>query len=426
MTLGFLLLLLVASKPVLDFFWQSKFSLFGRSISPQGLLGIAFFLLSFFIANFDFRNEKNFRQVAAFRFCYAFSMLLILSRLCFKIGDAEMTLRYGASMAALIIIPWSVRSVAGDTKKISSIGALLVFSLVSVIATIILQLLGFLPWQSFDNFFLMQKLVEITKVGRLSGAYFHPLDLVRVLIWPYLLICNLMLVQNQKKLNTIMLFSLFTLWNLVLFLTTHRLSIFLAVTIISLLCWQKKTLRICLQAYLLICLSWLIGGAMIAERAKAPIEKVISVANLTSNPSDGSDASLSISKFATNASRGRLHFWQQHFDWISSFSVLELASGTRRDFPKDADHEAQAHNQLLDLLERFGILGVLSFVAAIILGIWKMQVPPPWKISTLACLGIYSLITEPLFAPTFLWWAVLYCSLPMLFVVNIYEESHSL
>lgn len=427
-----ILLLVILLKPVVDFFWDSKFLILGREVSPTVLPN---FLVTGMVMALAARKRD--RDAALFLFL----SLIFLASIPWNPLNLVFSLRYWASMAGIYFLyQLDLQSFSDDEKK--QVFNLFYKVCIVVVASTLLQLLGLVPFLTQDR--LISKIMSVTNdwkdmrletrtIYRLSGLYYHPLDLVRVLVWPYILCVTLFCRHFLKpaiNANTkpIYLFSIFAL-NLIVYLTTHRttvlLFLFFPMVAAFFVTGRRFKFRFLFQVTVPILFAWALGTVYLVKTYEISPYSAFLPGNLLGiglsekKPGVTNLDSLKGGLIVTMHANGRgipdSGFWPRHLKYFSSLSPKEKLFGNQSPFPAGA--EAEPHNLVLDLLERFGFFGTFFFLSILVLWIYRRIFPlwvsaqglgklQAWLI--LITFFSYNLITEALNMPTFAWWMLFY------------------
>jgi len=433
------LLSVVALKPAIDFAWKVRVGTLGFSTSIQGVLGIVVFFVSVLLASLQLfkrgQSDRKFRNLAAL---FLGTSAYLVTGILRKTTNTEFALKYVASLAGLIFIPWSFHVLKGNDSSTSKKLRWLIAATVSlVILSLFLQLLGILPWQTFDMLpvkFFGENFGSLLKVGRLTGFYYHPLDLVRSLVWVFNAMMLLYITGIRSGKTSLLM--LMAAYQFLLVRTTHRSSMILSVSTMAFLFLYSRRWRPIVAIFAVTLVGWLSSALVFKAIDGVDFFTVFSPAPLimsrpdipetvktsAASPHQGlglnlappvniDEAKLASAETPVLLLRGRTAFWRSHFAWLGSFSAREWLLGTSRHFP--ANKEAEPHNQAIDSIERFGLIGLLLICGIYLYAFMIMPVPSTWKLVALGTLFCYGMMTEVIVMPTFTWWAVLFVYAPL-------------
>jgi hypothetical protein len=255
------------------------------------------------------------------------------------------------------------------------------------------------------------------------------------MIWPYCFI--LFFLFRQLSIKKLILFAIFQIQFL---LTTHRTSIILSYLILAffILCYREKiktsfsivatALLTILTVFSLNSLHsdvpfWRIFGL---EQFSDALRTESIIANRNHNRSNNSSDDKAQSEVNHNHfspighARGRTGFWANHSRWIASQPFKNLLLGSSYPMP-EVYGEKQPHNQILDLIERIGLVGLVVFVLFFVLALKStITAFSPLTLSLLGSFLVYSLITETFVSPSFPWFFFL-----SLILANHLEREHT-
>lgn len=395
-------------KPVLDFFWNYKIPLGNFSLSFQGIIGLIWIAFAISLSVISIRNRTHQLYLIFFSLC--------TTNLVRHTGTSDFTLKYCSSISGLVIIPLLFEVLRSQHRYMKQLRWFTNVSLSLIGASLLLQLSGVIPWHTFDDLVIgidpINCATTLKKTGRLTGFYYHPLDLLRTTIWFFLgLAERSFLAPTNITYFAIAAFSFFATR------TVHRTSLILCVLLVVLLSIRHKNFGRGSKIIVIFLLSfaaslsffsftsgynyWSLFGRSKFIFANAQECKGLSdliQETIRSTPEKNTEWKVG---------RSRSHYWKTHARWIKdTFTPMEWLIGTSHDFPKN--EEPEPHNQLIDSLERFGILGTVLIIAMILITFRQIPAPTYWKGAILFILGFYGMITEVLVMPTFMWWALLF------------------
>jgi hypothetical protein len=395
------LLILTGLKPLIDCTWNLKMGPFNLQ-SLVGLLMVA-------AATVEGLRQHKGHWRAFLVVALAIPALTILNG-----GSMIFTLKYLASYAGFFLVP--VLILRARREQLKYLRWAVAISLVVVVASLFLQMAGLIPWQSFDqfghDFYGKPGLTPSNNiVGRLTGFYYHPLDLARFLAWVFMAVVAECLVYYPAVAGFIFLQYVFLR-------TTHRTTMIYAVLTTALICFMqsptnKKRVMSFTALLAVTVLSWWAGITMTKTHTPVGMEDLFNANHfvdaraLTSPPGTFEDNH----GVQLNMGRGRYRIWVTHGQWVSStFSAREWLLGSGRTPMNVVDEEP--HQQLLDFLERYGLIGTALLVWAFWVGFAAIPAALSLKVAAAVTLVWYGLVTECLVMPTFTWCAALYMTTP--------------
>lgn len=424
--IGFLL------KPLVDFLWDSKISLGAHLASPTMIPNLFITLMALSVALR--KKDAQSRVFALVTCCFVASIFWNPINLIFS-------LRYWASFSGVYLI------LQMNFQRLTSVEKSRYLNLAACVAGIVVlstlfQIFGLVPYLTKD--WLISNIKHIqgdwtnvdfdrTVVSRVSGLYYHPLDLVRVLIWPYLFMVTFLGIDSHSvKLNfnrTLIYAVLFFAMNLIVYLTTHRTTLLLFLFLPSLMLLFLRNfsakIKFALTTLLPIFIAWAVGTTFLVNRYNVSpysaflpgslIGLGLSKQGSGQTNLDSVKGGLLLSIHANGRGIPNDGFWPVHLKYISSLPLEEKLLGTQTPFPPG--REAQPHNLFLDLLERYGILGccflllvLCSWAIKMLLSLWKSETRfGPFNVVAVSVIFIvYNFITEAFNMPTFAWWMFLY------------------
>ena len=402
-----LVFFLILTRPITDMFWQFRVGVGSLATSPQGWLGLLFILLALPVAMQQVSRGRGAQRIVAALFLVFFT--LVAMGFAIHGGQMDFILKYVSSLSAFVVVPWAF---AHPRPWRHGLAAAVV---VAVVGSAFLQLFGVLPYHVFDNIHVYDPSSHnnIMQVGRLSGAYYHPLDLMRVLIWVWFALL-LGLVRGPVRAAILAAVPAAALF------TTHRVTMIVILLSAAVASMSRPRSR-GLMALILCVAIWAFSGVGYkAVTGKPILSTMIPSEFLTSTNEDPVPAqgefvakpSVRLQLVESNNVRfanGRGTFWAAHWGWLRTFAPLELAFGTgRRPIPL---REWEPHNQAIDAMERFGILGILILAAFFLAAIRSAPASLLAKVLAVVALALYGAMTEILVMPTFslmaaafLWW----------------------
>ena len=412
-------LLLVSFKPIIDFFWETKLKLGHLAVNLQGfaaliLLGLTILLL---IMHRTSLISKKIPTWAQFLF-WVLSVLAIYHILVVP-RSLEWTLKYWTAASGLLFIPWAssvlLERASYDPKPYYWISKSIGISLSLVFIGMLLQLFGLKDWATLDTF------QNLGNVGRLTSFYYHPLDLVRVLIWVAALLTILLLApsKNQTRSQAILLWSSFFFLNFLLLRTTHRTTLIFCLflpLILGLL--NKKIPKGILMTFVVI-LSWNVWGFLPSGRGFSvgifELNHFIDFGTTAPDSSQIGSPSTGVApikkEFEFEFGRGRSKIWHEHWEWMKTFTPLEWALGAREEWPRDSQF-LQTHNQVIDLVETFGLVGLFVLGSLLTLTLISSSASLSFKVPIALVYFFYAMISQPLVSPTFVWWSLVFLTFP--------------
>lgn len=426
-----LVITIVGIKPVIDCAWSVRVGWGGFKTSLQGFIGIGFLALSTGLALIAFKDgglwkgfsafERRRLQIMAALFLMTLGVIAF-STIRFKPG-IEFALKYASGAAGLFTVSWCLFYIRNDAKRLFWLSAFVLVSFAVLCGAMLLQVFGLIQWQVFDLVPWMPPngFASWAQVPRLTGFYYHPLDVFRTGIWGFLFLLFFIFRAKKSKLFRFVLlmiaFQVLALW------TTHRASFLVMILATVLAVFFFKAPKRGTLALSAIAVGWLIGVISYVSYNDIQVSSLFSKLHFVDSrfveqrrdtlpKSESPKITESLKPWAEiGVARGRSYIWYDHIQWIADFSADEMIWGTRKAFPKGK--EAEPHSQVLDLIERFGFVGLFLFIALYGYSFVSLPVTWYWKGFALAMLGWYGLITESLVMPTFTWWAMLFACVPI-------------
>lgn len=393
--LSFALLLIVAFKPLIDFLWLIRISVLKTSINLQGLVAGLIIVCAIAFLSRDFlRGEKKFPQLSFF------ATLLIGAFAILRGSSKDFVLKYLASASGVFLLPIAWAQLQNLRSLRRWILVITVISIGMVLISCLFQLMDWFPYLTYDT-----QSIEVAgfgtlfSFGRLSGFYSHPLDLVRVLIWPFLFLL-IHFFQSHWMGSALPLLALEFLF----YKTSHRITLVCSLIATALMgIYSGKWVRAGVLI-LSVFAVWSLAADFFSKKEGISQKEIVSL-----NSAVGWDYTLSQKENPKKQAapvfhlRGRSIWWKEHTQWISQFNLREISFGTIRPYP--SDREAEPHQQFLDWIERFGIIGCLIFAIQGFGGILTLPTTGASRLLILSVLGIFSMMTEAWVMPTFIWWA---------------------
>lgn len=272
-----------------------------------------------------------------------------------------------------------------------------------LLAGAILQLMHFIPYPAqtadvLSNYGDLMRVSSFTKTAFFFCRYF---------LWSQILLI-LLLIDRPSRLSIrtliILSFCLF-LGEVILLQTAHRSSLLIVASIpilVPIVASATKGEKIWGRAALvaaIVLTAWIISGTIPGR--KITIFQVLSL-NTFWQPSN-LDEEISQTTFI----RGRSEIWKQSLEGLGQFSPQELLIGSQKYRPILADENP--HNQLLDLLEIYGLVGTAAFLCLLLSCLFQLargQAGALW--SCLAFFLVYSLLFQPLSSPGWTIWLLFF------------------
>lgn len=407
--LASLVTFLILTKPVTDMFWQWRIGMGSAATSAQGLLGLAFVALAVPLAVKGVRGGKGPERAVSVLFL-VFSAMVVMA-LTMRGGQKDFLLKYLASLSAFVVVPWAFSRPRSWRFPVMAVVA------AAMAVTVALQLGGVLPHHVFDNIHIYDATSpnHVMQVGRLSGAYYHPLDLMRVLIWGWLAFVGGAGIGLAPWVGAAALSA-------VALLTTHRATLVLMLCSCLAAAVLSRSRKRALAAIALLPATWALTGLVFHATTGKPILATMIpgefyLAGSTPIAPIEEGAFVGAPKLQTDLvadnnirfANGRGTFWVAHWRWVRAFAPSELTFGSGR-LPIPL-RELEPHSQLIDAFERFGIVGVLLLAVFLIAVLWAAPAAPLAKILCFMTIAFYGAMTEILVMPTFslmaaafLWW----------------------
>jgi hypothetical protein len=412
------ILLLLASKPIIDLLWASKIT---HIYSFFVLLALPFLW-------FGLRSSVKPKSGNSTIILGIVAIVYLSADSLFLINDSEsftLNSKYLLSVVGLFILSHVFYAVLpAQINKMRLVYALIIATTCSL-AACFLQVMGAIPYYVYDKLpYFSSTTNHWAEVGRLSGVYYHPLDLVRFLIWPYIAIGIVYFSKNViTRWASILLVALFLMQFLFL-RTTHRATLVYSILVLFLIAALNRATKRFFVATTVTVLAWVISAQVFSYQTGFPFKTTFVPGHFFGStiPKDYNDGpkvvpnsinrlvestGLNLDKGAKYILRaqGRHIFWRDHIDYIKSFSLPELLLGAnpRRTMPEGM--EPQPHNQLLDWVERYGIIGSVFLTFVFCYFYW--MIPSTGFVRFLVAMTIcyYSIFTEIMIMPTFVWMA---------------------
>ncbi|HRK03203.1 MAG TPA: O-antigen ligase family protein, partial [Oligoflexia bacterium] len=370
-------------------------------------------------------------------------ILFLVGMACYRSTTSlEFAFKYLSSFSGLIFIPWAFEQLTKVSRPERSnfelFKWLTLLSITAVILGVLLQAAGLVPWRSYDlippSYFGHAFAEEpLKKVWRLTGFYYHPLDLIRVLVWPYFFLVLLAsrLPENRRTVPIL----LFAGMHLIFIGNTHRMTLFFLLTSTVFLFWYLGSAKFSAYGLLIVLVSWLIGILLFSAVHRTNFSHIFAPSQFINVPKLALKFNYRLKSITTDPPvlnapivpaiplekqqiitlRGRGYFWKNHFNRTLEFSAAEWLFGTSKAFigsPNSPDgvwNDSQPHSQVLDALARFGVIGLLLILAFYIYVFgFQFKLGPIAGSLALGTLAWYGIFTEVLIMPTFSWWALLF------------------
>lgn len=409
-------LALVCLKPVIDF--SAPFRL-ASSLNFQGVVALFVLMLALGITFFRLSKNRFARGssepiVYAVDICFALFSVLAAINILWAGFSKTLILKYWASLSGVVIIPWAIEVVYRKKPRLNWPIALIFFSIMLVISGLMFQRFVTTLHRRLDFF------AGVGNIVRLTGFYDHPFETFRALIWP-MAILGVNFISGSRKKMIICGVALFTL-QAILLKTTHRTSLMLSILLPIIVGFIYGRAKRGMMLTGIIALAWLSWN--IVPNSVITPDRIFSTQNFKDvekmevliekgQVTPGDEQSI-LKPFLKEQSfgRGRSRLWARHIQWISDYTWYEMLLGGKK--PMTVDPRIlypEPHNQLIDAFETFGLLGVILIFGIFLFGIIRVPADPMLKFSILFCVAWYSVPAEPLAAPTFLWWGMLFFTL---------------
>lgn len=403
-------LVFVIIKPIVDFTWNIKnLSQAFSFLNFQSVAALIMFLMSFLLL--FAKNSKNITYIRLYVYsCFYFFFSALVHNY-----DLKFLFRYLTGVSALPILLILIE----NKYKIKPYHKTLFYLvLLSIILSMVFQISGIAPYYSYDDLLVGHRFEQIE---RLTGFYFHPLDLMRTLSWIILILTYSLI--DKYNIGAVILMILIQAF---VFKTTHRSTLVLFLLLLPFLSLMVRNLKLMIFFVLVTILSWSISAKINTTKFHYSVLDILAPSFFIKIKADGKvvenenvnktildtkvtnkNVSIAISNF-----RGRGDIWSNHIAFIKSFSFKEYLLGTNRKVPFNI--EPEPHNQFIDWVERYGLIGTLLFMSLIITFIVKVPTMLIWKISAIMVVMLYSNITEIFVMPTFVWWMGAFLTLPLI------------
>jgi len=394
---------LIVLKPVFDSLWFLKFYILGLLVNIQGLAAILGLVIGLMISGMSGLGIHSYLMIPR-RLAVLFLLFSVYSaaRIFQFPPDFETVIRYWTALAAFPLGFILVKEVKKSPESRRWIFAGITFSIMTVFSGAILQLTGYLPYFYHDT------VIGAGWVARSTGLYYHPLDLMRVLCWLHLgCIIILFMIKDRRPSLAFGALGIMSLTQLFVFRTTHRTSlIFSVLAPLALGIYFKKPLRAAAIAAS-ICLIWVSWGLLTSNGLKPG--QLFHRESFVDTTSSNIAASTGVKK--VEFLRGRSGIWLAHWEWIKTFSPSELLLGYHHNYTNGVER-LETHNQAIELFEVFGVLGSLLIAAFLAEALILYPSTLVQKLGFILVIFSYSLVSEPLGTPSFVWMGVLFMAIP--------------
>lgn len=405
--------MIAALKPITDLFWNVRVNVGGQSLN----LNLAMSALSIG-CGLACAIRQGLRRDRNGLVCLIALMVVIFGLFSKNDLSKPETLKYASSIAGLYLVSLGVKSAH------KFVGSAILFSITITVLSCVAQLFRFLPFHSYDRLPRFEGSRALWyDVGRLSGAFYHPLDLMRVLIWPFWFAVLSFINRNGKYSQKVALI-LISVFQFLVYRTTHRASMVISLAGVILLGGVQRKLKSTITILFVVATTWVASALVLSREYEMPLRSAFVVGHFLGvgfNPNydpdiqtDETRFKITENKLALNQglnfvvrAQGRQVYWRQHAQWLGRFSVREWMFGARQNIPKDI--EAEPHNQVIDFIERFGLVGTIILLACFS---WLLYSVPSTTLARVIVFGtaiIYGTFTEILVMPTFVWWAAFAC-----------------
>ena len=386
--------LAIAVRPIIDLFGRYE----GSGLNAGGALGLAVAALSTLALLLSVRRLRpaGLRASMGYAAIAAIGVANLVTG-----GDPGGTMvslaRFLVGYAPLLIL---IAVTYSDSKPAITEARFRLFLFILTAATAIpvaiawLQFAGVVPFTYFDY-------LDGSNVGRPSGGYHQPNSLGRLLVF---LVLFWMIARLQGIVGTRLLIGVFVLASATVLITTHRTSLISLVVVLllaspTLLVGTRRPTRRLKSGIFVVTLFtsiWILG-ALANITLPSAIEQRLSttVAVLGSVFSEGESDAGPVSL------RGRGEIWHESWEMFAtrapSDKLLGLGAAPR-----------EAHNELLNALSVFGLVGIVSLIgihiAAIQFSASSARRRLRWLIAaTVAFYLLFGVTLQPLDYPYFMW-----------------------
>lgn len=397
---AFLTLALCALKPFIDSFWILKLSFFSITLNAQSIVAMLFSCVALFVSLRVLLERKyKWERISA---CFFLVLLFVLAlSILRKTCSLEFSLKYLSSAAGFFLIPWASRYVSNS--YLSLLRKCVLFSVVWVVFGAVLQWSGLLHWHASELLFnFSNPQSHLIPINRLTSFYYHPLDLMRVLIWVWIYMVFQIITGAWGVGNYVWLMG----FQGIFLRTTHRISLVWSLVLLIVTAFHHRKMKRGLCLVVGICMTWGLFVGLIQKTENVNFLGIISPVfqsggSTTYFPEKTSDQP--IGKTVDVHLRGRTIWWKEHLHWIQGFNTSEWLLGTSRIYPEN--QEAEPHQQFLDWIEKFGFIGLVLFLLQFLITVYFVESSVFLKVQVTATLLVYSMMTEVWVAPTWIWWA---------------------
>lgn len=459
------ILILVGLKPVIDSTWAYHFEFFNHLLNFQSITALSLISVAILVALFKlfYFVKLESRNAAGIFLGIAFFLLINGLTKWFQIGHI---LKYVSSYSCLYLFFEFMTAYRAQislrNQAIKFFFIACIFSILFVFSAGLLQMLGFLPWQYLDY--------DLGGTfGRLTAFYRHPLDYLRVIIWVYVVFVYIFI--SLKHRIPILLLILFMFLNFIILRTTHRTTLLLCLLLpfaFSILQLSRERIKKAILCVLITVAGWLLWNTLpdawipynlgVSTRIDFNPSFFSSVYNRNTIHFDDNEIGKLVARKVTiqdilrsrvfyddsirkkqlewqrkrrmgenlsdhqfeiddplipvEMGRGRSVIWMRHLNLFRTLSISAYLFGAPNSFLNDPRIISGSHNQILDLLEYFGVVGILINIIVLLLFLAYLPICTPIKVIIFLTLFWYSITSEPLASPTMIWW----CCATMLFL----------
>jgi len=386
---GSWIIFFLVSKPLFDLTWQWEFfNIFNQRVNPQSIVAVLVTLLNLLVGFFSFRNKPYSGRVFLFLGMATVSVVVTptaegLNELIRLYSGVSFFFTAGLALA--------------HKKKFDEFSSWLLVVLCLPLALSCLQVAGVLPFNYWDW-------IDGHEVGRASGTYQHPLEIVNLLVYAIPLALFRWEKSRRGGGERIFLGTFFVLALVGLGSTLHRVGwVAISVELIVWYFWNKRLKRIALAALAVAALAIAFSDQM--ALVYDPTDIVPDRANLESGHflrGRGANWIAFLASYAKGGPVGWIVGRGGSVPDIGPEAVIELS-------------EDEPHNDFIRILHAYGLVGLflyLSIIAAFLRQAFhsrESQNPHYRSIGIIVACAVIgtlflSMTTEPTRYPTAVWY----------------------
>lgn len=327
----------LATKPLFDLTWRWEFlTVFNQRVNPQAIVAVLVAVLNCIVAVFGRRKPRYYYGVVA---------LLGLATLSVVVNSTSWGVNELIRLFSGASFFFTAGLVLGDKKKFDRFALVFLAILCVPLILSLFQVAGLLPYVYWDW-------LDGLEVGRASGTYQHPLELVFFLVYAVPLALYRWEQSEKGSGERFLLLAFFVLAAFGLMFTLHRAGwLALAAELIIWLVYKKQIKRMLLIAVALVAM-----GTFFTDWLSVFFEPMTEIVTGQGD-------------FATgNIGRGRGLIWIAFLGSYASGGPLRWVIGRGESvsqvaLPGIVDYaDNEPHNDFLRILHAYGLAGLLLYL----------------------------------------------------------------